>query len=65
MIVLGIVLLLLAYLLPDMLPDVPYGILHICSVLGTVALIIGIVLLILGVAGRPVGRGWGGRGYWF
>lgn len=69
MIILGIVLLLVAYLLPDLVPDVPGGILHVCSVLGTVAIIIGIILLFLGLVGRPLGGGWGpqvnGRRYWW
>lgn len=62
MIAAGIILLLIAYLLPDVLPNVPPGILHICSVLGWVALIIGIILLLLGlVLHRPIA----GRRYWY
>jgi hypothetical protein len=61
MIVAGIILLLLAYLLPDVVPDVPPGILHVCSVLGWVAVVIGVILLLWGlVTKRPVG----GR-YWY
>lgn len=60
MIVLGIVLLLLAYLLPDFVP-VPPNVDHALSVLGWVALIAGLVLLFLSLIGRPVG----GRRYWY
>jgi Flp pilus assembly protein protease CpaA len=64
MIVAGIILLLLAYLLPDVLPDVPPGILHVCYVLGWVALIIGIILFLLGLIGG--GRYHvGGRRFWY
>jgi hypothetical protein len=61
MIVAGIILLLLAYLLPDLTPDVPPGILHVCSVLGWVAILVGVILLLLSLIGRPVG----GRRYWY
>lgn len=60
MIVLGIVLLLLAYLLPDFVP-VPANIDHALSVLGWVALLVGLVLLAFSLIGRPVG----GRRYWY
>lgn len=69
MIILGIVLLLVAYLLPDLVPDVPPGIIHVADVLGWIFLIIGIILLLLSLVGRPVGRGFGrpvnGRSYWY
>jgi Family of unknown function (DUF6131) len=61
MIVAGIILLLIAYLLPDVLPDVPPGILHVCWTLGWIALVIGVILLLWGlISHRPVG----GR-YWY
>jgi hypothetical protein len=60
MIVIGIILLLIAYLLPDLIP-VPPGILHICYVLGWVAIVAGIVLWIFYALGRPLGPGVRGR----
>jgi hypothetical protein len=61
MIVLGIILLLAAYLLPDLVP-VPPGVEHVLSVLGWIAIIVGILLLLFGhFSGRAVG----GRRYWF
>lgn len=59
MIVAGIILLLLAYLVPW-----PIGLAFlatICLVLGWTCVVVGIVLLLLSLAGRPVG----GRRYWF
>ncbi|MBV8788269.1 MAG: hypothetical protein JOZ00_16465 [Mycobacterium sp.] len=52
MIVLGIILLLVGYLLP-----VP----PIIATIGWIVLLIGVVLLIMGQVGRPVG----GRRYWY
>lgn len=67
MIIIGIVLLLLAYLLPDFIP-VPPNIDHALSVLGWLALVVGLVLLVLSLLGRPLG-GVGpvrnGRRYWY
>ncbi len=51
MILLGLLLLLLGYLLS----------VGILTTLGWVALVIGVILLILGMVGSPVG----GRRYWF
>jgi hypothetical protein len=62
MIVAGIILLLIAYLLPDVLPDVPPGILHVCSVLGTLALVVGVILWLVGYFGH---REVGGRRHWY
>lgn len=56
MIILGIILLIVAYLAP--LP-VPLG--EICDVVGWILLVIGLILLVLSLAGRPVG----GRRYWY
>lgn len=52
MIVLGIILILFAYLLP-----VP----ALNATIGWILLVIGVVLLVLGQIGRPVG----GRLYWY
>jgi hypothetical protein len=60
MIIVGIILLLVAYLLPDLVP-VPYGVVHVLTVLGWIGVVAGVVLLLLSVAGRPVG----GRRYWW
>lgn len=62
MIIAGIILLLIAYLLPDVVPDVPPGILHVCTVLGWIAIVIGIILLLLSLIGH---RHVGGRQYWY
>lgn len=51
MIVLGLILLLLGYLL---------GI-GILSTIGVILLVVGLVLFLLGSAGRPIG----GRRYWY
>lgn len=61
MIALGIVLLLVYWLLPDVLPDVPPGLLHICYVIGIIALLVGLILLVWGHFRGPVG----GRRYWY
>lgn len=60
MIVLGILLLLAAYLLPDFVA-MPYGIIHAFVVIGWIVLVVGVVLLILGLVGHPVG----GRRNWY
>lgn len=60
MIVLGIILLLIAYLLPDLVP-VPYGVIHVLDVLGWIAIVVGVILLLLSFTGRTVG----GRRYWY
>ena len=61
MIVVGIILLLCAYLLPDVIP-VPPGVEHILTVLGWLGIVVGLILLLFGhFSGRPVG----GRRYWY
>jgi hypothetical protein len=61
MIVIGIILLLVAYLLPDVIP-VPPGIIHVLTVLGWIGIVVGLVLLLFGhLSGRAVG----GRRYWY
>lgn len=56
MIILGVILLIVAYLLP-----LPYPIDEICLVIGWIALVVGLIFLVLSFAGRPVG----GRRYWY
>lgn len=60
MIVLGVILLLVAYLLPDLVA-VPYGIIHVLTVLGWIGVVVGLILLVLGRFRGPVG----GRRYWW
>lgn len=52
MIVLGIILVVVGYVVPN---------LAILATIGWIVLAIGIILLVLGQVGRPVG----GRQYWF
>lgn len=55
--VVGIVLLLVAYLLPDIIP-VPPGIEHVLYVLGWLGVLVGLILLIFWFfRGRAVGPG--------
>jgi hypothetical protein len=56
MIVLGIILLLISYLAP-----LPAQIDQIVNIIGWILLVVGVVLVILGAVGRPVG----GRRYWY
>jgi uncharacterized membrane protein HdeD (DUF308 family) len=56
-IILGVILLLLAYLVPGQ-PDPLYTIEY---VLGWILVVVGIILLVLSLAGRPVG----GRRFWY
>jgi hypothetical protein len=60
-ITIGIVLLLVAWLLPDVLPGVEPGILHVCHVLGVIAVVVGLILLVFGHFRGPVR----GRRYWW
>jgi hypothetical protein len=63
MIVIGIILLLCAYLLPDVIA-VPPGIIHVLTVLGWIGVVVGLIFLVFGhFAGRGV---FGPRSrYWF
>jgi hypothetical protein len=61
MIVLGVILVIVAYLLPDLIPTVPYGILHVLDVVGWILIVVGFILLVLSLLGRPVG----GRRFWY
>jgi hypothetical protein len=62
MIVLGFVLAILGYWgLPVLLPECPARIDNLFGVVGVVFIIAGLVILFLGMAGRPVG----GRRYWY
>lgn len=60
MIILGIVLLVLGYLLPDWFA-VPYGVEHALTTVGSLLIVIGLVLLVLSFFGVAVGN----RRYWF
>lgn len=68
MIILGIVLLLLAWLLPQLFP-VPLPVETLLYDGGWILVVLGVILLILGFVGRPIGNGWGppvrGRRYWW
>lgn len=57
MIILGVILLLLAYLVPGQ----PAPLYTVETLLGWILLVVGLVLLVLSLAGRPVG----GRRYWY
>jgi hypothetical protein len=62
MIILGVILALLGYwLLPEFVPSFPGNLDHLMGVIGVILIIVGIVLWILGAAGRPVG----GRRTWY
>lgn len=61
MIILGIVLLLIAWLLPYVVP-VPPGIEYVLTVLGWIGVVVGIILLLLSTIGN---RTVGGRRYWY
>ena len=62
MIILGVVLILLGcWLLPAYVPEFPYALDHIGCVIGWILLVVGIILWVLGAAGRPLG---GRRHYW-
>jgi hypothetical protein len=69
MIILGIILVFVAWALPQVLPDVPPGIDHVVYVGGWLLIIIGVILWILSYLGVAVGRGIGagprGRRYWW
>jgi hypothetical protein len=62
MIVLGCVLLFLCWALPQVLPDIEPGLLHIGHVLGLILVVVGLVLLVFG---HFSGRSLGGRRYWY
>lgn len=62
MIVLGFIMAILGYwLLPDLLPEAPARIDSLIGGVGVVLIVIGLILLVLSLAGRPVG----GRKYWY
>lgn len=61
MIVIGVILLLVAWLLPDVVP-VPAGIDHVLWVLGWIGVVVGLILLLFGHLGN---RTVGGRRYWY
>lgn len=61
----GVILLILAYVLPDLLA-VPPGIEHLLWVLGWIGVVVGVILVILRLIGHPVGGATttGRRRYW-
>jgi hypothetical protein len=61
MLVIGIILLLVAYLLPDVVA-VPPGIIHVLTVLGWIGVVVGLILLLFG---HFSGHAIGGRRYWW
>jgi hypothetical protein len=69
MIILGIILVFVAWALPQLLPDVPLGVCNVVGTGGWILIFIGIVLFILSFLGIQVGRGIGagprGRRYWY
>lgn len=69
MIILGIVLVFVAWAIPQILPDIPPGIDNVVGGLGWLLIVLGIVLFVLALLGVPVGRGIGvgprGRRYWY
>jgi multisubunit Na+/H+ antiporter MnhG subunit len=61
-IILGVILAVLGYwIFPDLVPEVPYRLDTLCGGIGVLLIILGIILWILGVFGRPVG----GRRFWY
>jgi hypothetical protein len=69
MIIIGIVLLILAWLVVDAGVPVPPFVPTLLNDGGWILIVIGVILLILNLVGRPVGGGWGpsvrGRRYWW
>lgn len=69
MIILGIILVFAAWATPQIVPDVPPGIVHVIGVGGWLLVAIGIVLFILSFLGVAIGRGIGagprGHRYWY
>jgi hypothetical protein len=62
MIILGFVLAILGdWALPALLPECPPRIDNLVFVVGVVLIIVGFVLLVLSLVGRPVG----GRRFWY
>jgi hypothetical protein len=61
-IVAGIILLVIAWALPQLLPDVPPGVVNVCDGIGWLLVVFGLILLIWGLVfggTRPIGgRRW-------
>ncbi|MET0452022.1 MAG: DUF6131 family protein [Mycobacterium sp.] len=53
MIVFGVILIILSFLLPVLIPTFAFA--HILLVIGVILLVVGVILAILGSAGRAVG----------
>jgi uncharacterized membrane protein HdeD (DUF308 family) len=53
MIVLGVILIVLGFLLPTLVPTFAFA--HLILVVGVILLVVGVILALLGSAGRAVG----------
>jgi uncharacterized membrane protein HdeD (DUF308 family) len=53
MIVFGIILIILGFVLPSLVPTFAFA--HLILVIGVILLVVGIILAILGATGRAVG----------
>jgi hypothetical protein len=60
-IVIGIILLVVGYWLLPLLGAVPIVLITLCTGLGWLALVVGLILLALSIFGHPVGN----RQYWY
>lgn len=70
MIIIGVILLIAAWLFPSLGVPVPPPIIQLFTVGGWILIAVGIILLLLALLGRPVGTGWsrtgtGRRGMWY
>lgn len=53
MIVLGIILIILGFILPSLIPTFAFA--HLILVVGVILLVVGVILAVLGSSGRAVG----------
>ena len=53
MIFLGIILIILGFILPALIPTFAFA--HVLLVIGVILLVVGVILAVLGSAGRAVG----------
>lgn len=69
MIILGLILVFAAWAVPQIVPDVPPGVIHVVDVGGWLLFAIGLVLFILSFLGVAIGPGIGngprGHRYWY
>lgn len=62
MIIVGFILAVFGYwLLPELVPEVPIRLDTLVGAVGVILIIVGLILLVLSLFGRPVG----GRRYWY